>query len=53
MEKCRFYLEKATMFQIQYMFENGEPDIVLKTVKGFDLKRTPFIILIPENNNKC
>jgi len=32
------------------MFENGKPDIVLKTVKGFNLKRTPFIILILENS---
>ena len=27
-------LENATMVQIQDMFENGNPDIVLKTVKG-------------------
>ena len=26
------------------MLENGKPDIVLKTVKGFNIKRTPFII---------
>ena len=34
------------MFQIQKMFENGTPDIVLKTVKSFNIKRTPIIILI-------
>ena len=28
-------LENETMIQIQDMFENGKPDIVLKTVKGF------------------
>ena len=28
----------ATMFQIQDMFENVIPDIVLKTVKGFYIK---------------
>ena len=28
------------------MFENGKPDIVLKTVKWFNIKRTPIIILI-------
>ena len=26
------------MFQIQNMFENGKPDLVLKTVKRFDIK---------------
>ena len=41
-----FCLENATLIQIQDMFENGKPDIVLKTVKGFNIKRTPFIILI-------
>ena len=30
----------ATMFQIQDMFENVIPDIVLKTVKGFILKNS-------------
>ena len=30
------------MFQIQYMFENGKPDIVLKTVNRFNVKRTPI-----------
>jgi len=39
-------LEKAPMFQIQDMFENGKPNIVLKTVKSFNIKRTPIIILI-------
>ena len=44
--------EKAKMIKIQDMFENGKPDIVLKTVKGFNIERTPFIILIPENSFK-
>ena len=43
---------RHAMFQIQEVFENGEPDIVLKTVKGFNIKRTLFIILISENNFK-
>ena len=30
-----FCLENETMIQIQDMLENGKPDIVLKTVKGF------------------
>ena len=47
-----FSLENAKMFKIQDMFENGKPDIVLKTVKGFNIERTPFIILIPENSFK-
>ena len=34
------------------MLENGKPDIVLKTVKGFNIKRTTFIILTLENNFK-
>ena len=35
------------------LFENGKPDIVLKTVKGFNIKRIPFFkILIPENSFK-
>ena len=38
------------MIQIQDMFKNGKPDIVLKTVKGFNIKRTPFLILITENS---
>ena len=41
-----FSLENATMFQIYNMFQNGKPDIVLKTVKRFNIKRTPIIILI-------
>ena len=47
-----FFLENATMIQIQDMFENGKSDIVLKTVTGFSIKRTPFIILISENSFK-
>ena len=34
------------------MFKNGKPDIVLKTVKGFNIKITHFIILISENSFK-
>ena len=45
-------LENATLIQIQDMFENGKPDIVLKTVKGFNIKRTHYIILISENSFK-
>ena len=30
------------MIQIQDMFENGKPDIVLKTVKGFNIKKNSF-----------
>ena len=41
-----FCLENDTMFQIQDMFENGKLNIVLKTVKSFNIKRTPIIILI-------
>ena len=40
------------MIQIHNTFENGKPDIVLKTVKGFNIKRTPFKIFIRENNLK-
>ena len=47
-----FCLENETVFQIQDMSENGKPDIVLKTVKAFNIKRSPFIILIPENSLK-
>ena len=36
------------MIQIQDMFENEKPEIVLKTAKGFNMERTPFIILIKE-----
>jgi len=35
-------LENATMIQIQDTFENGNPDIVLKTVMGFDIKKNSF-----------
>ena len=31
------------------MFQNGKPDIVLKTVKSFNIKITPIIILIKTN----
>ena len=34
------------MFQIQEMFENGKPNIVLKMVKRYTIKRTPIIIFI-------
>ena len=51
-DKSGFCLKNATMFQIQDMFENGKPDIVFKTVKGFNIERTPFVILIPENSFK-
>ena len=40
------------MFQIYDMFENRNPGIVLKTVKGFNIKRIPFMILIEENSLK-
>ena len=40
------------MIHIQDIFQNGKPDTVLKTAKGFNIKRTPFIILIPENSFK-
>ena len=43
---------RHAMIQIQDMFENGKPDIVLKTVKGINIKRTPFIILIQESSFK-
>ena len=33
-----FRLENATMIQIQDMFENGKPDIVLKMV-NFDFRK--------------
>ena len=45
LKKGKVCLENATVFQIQDMFENGKPDIVLKTVKRFDIKGTPIIIL--------
>ena len=34
-EGIGFCLDNATMIQIQDMFENGKPDIVLKAVKVF------------------
>ena len=40
-----FCLKSVTMNQIG-IFENGKPAIVLKTVKRFNIKRTPIIILI-------
>ena len=45
-----FCLENATMIQTMNKFENGKPDTALKTVKGFNIERTPFIILISENS---
>ena len=47
-----FCLENATMFQIQDMFENGKPKIVLKMVKSLNIKITPTIILILKNSLK-
>ena len=46
------FLENTTMIQIQEMFENGKPDIVLKTFKSFNIKTNPFIILISEKSFK-
>ena len=40
------------MFQIQDMFENGKPKIVLKMVKSLNIKITPTIILILKNSLK-
>ena len=37
---------KRYNFQIQDMFEKEKPDIVLKTVKRFNIIRTPVIIFI-------
>ena len=37
--ECGLCLENATLFQIQDMFENGKPDIVLKTVNRFNINR--------------
>ena len=31
-------LENVTMFQIQDMLEDGKPNIVLKTIKSFNIK---------------
>ena len=47
-----FCLENAPMFQIQDMLENGKPNIVLKTVKRFNIKRTRIIIFISEKSLK-
>ena len=47
-----FCLENATMIQIQDMFENGKPGIVLKTVKRLNIKRTPIVILIKKKGLK-
>ena len=40
------------VFQIQEMFENGKPDIVMKTFKKFNIKRTRIIILILKKSLK-
>ena len=40
------------MIPIQDMFENGKPGIVLKTVKGLNIKRTPEILLLSKNSFK-
>ena len=45
-------LENATIIQIRDNFENGKPDIFLKKVKGFNIKRTSFKILISEKSFK-
>ena len=47
-----FCLENVTMIQIQDMFKKGKPDIVLKTVNRFNIKRTPCIVLLSENSLK-
>ena len=47
-----FCLENATIFQIQDIFENGKPKIVLKMVKSLNIKITPTIILILKNSLK-
>ena len=36
--------KRDNMFKIPDMFENGKPDIVLKTVKRFNIIRSPIII---------
>ena len=46
---CNVDLTRNAEISIEGMFENGKPDIVLKTVKGFNKKRNLIIILIPEN----
>ena len=40
------FVSKTQQFQIQDMFENGSPDIVLKTVQRCNIKRTSIIISI-------
>ena len=40
------------MIQIQDMFENGKPDIVLKTAKRFNIIRTLIMILIQKKKFK-
>ena len=40
------------MFKIQNMFKNGKPNFVLKTVKRFNIKGTPIIILILKKSLK-
>ena len=35
-------LENATMIPIEDMFENGEHGIVLKTIKGVNIKTNSF-----------
>ena len=47
-----FCFENATMFQIQDMIENRKPNIVLKTVKRFNIKRTRIIIFISKKSLK-
>ena len=41
-----YFVSYESEFQIQDMFENGKPDIVLKTAKRFNIKRSPIIMLI-------
>ena len=55
-KKCKFLtyhkvLKTRPWFKFR-MFENEKPEIVLKTVKGFNMERTPFIILIVERSLK-
>jgi len=42
----KWVLSQKRDIQIQDMFENGKPNILLNTVKSFNIKRTPIIILI-------
>ena len=39
------------MILIQDKFKNRNPGIALKTVKGFNIKRYPFWILILQNGS--